>query len=58
MELKGIKNKKQYNDYLNWVDELFENKVKPNTPLGDKLQVALLLIKQFEDANFPIPLPK
>lgn len=42
MELKVIKNKKQYNDYLNWVDELFENKVKPNTPLGDKLQVTLL----------------
>lgn len=24
---------------------------------GEKLQVALLLIKQYEDANYPVPLP-
>jgi HTH-type transcriptional regulator / antitoxin HigA len=57
MELKIIKTKKQYEQYLNWVDVQFENKVKSNTPQGEKLQVALLLIKQYEDANYPIPLP-
>lgn len=57
MELKIIKTKKQYEQYLNWVDVQFENKIKANTPKGEKLQVALLLIKQYEDANFPIPLP-
>lgn len=57
MELKIIKTKKQYEQYLNWVDVQFENKIKANTPQGEKLQVALLLIKQYEDANFPIPLP-
>ena len=57
MELKIIKNKKQYEQYLNWVDVQFENKVKSNTAQGEKLQVALLLIKQYEDANYPIPLP-
>jgi len=36
---------------------LFDKKVKIDTPIGNKLQVALLLIKQYEDANFPIPLP-
>jgi HTH-type transcriptional regulator/antitoxin HigA len=57
MELKIIKTKKQYKQWLEWVDVQFENKVKANTPQGEKLQVALLLIKQYEDTNYPIPLP-
>ena len=57
MELKIIKTKKQYEEYLDWVDVQFNKKVKSNTPQGEKLQVALLLIKQYEDANYPIPLP-
>jgi HTH-type transcriptional regulator/antitoxin HigA len=57
MELIIIKNKKQYQRYLEWVDDQFDKKVKANTPQGEKLQVALLLIKQYEDANYPIPLP-
>ena len=57
MELKIIKSKKQYKQWLEWVDVQFENKVKSTTPQGEKLQVALLLIKQYEDANYPIPLP-
>ena len=57
MELKIIKTKKQYKQWLEWVDVQFENKVKANTQQGEKLQIALLLIKQYEEANFPIPLP-
>ena len=57
MELRIIKTKKQYEQYLEWVDVQFNNKVKSKTPQGEKLQVALLLIKQYEDANYPIPLP-
>ena len=57
MELKIIKSNKQYEEFLDWVDMLFDKKVKIDTPIGNKLQVALLLIKQYEDANFPIPLP-
>lgn len=57
MELKIIKTKKQYQEYLNWMDELFDKKVKPNTAEGEKLQVALLLVKDYEDLNYPIPLP-
>ena len=57
MELKIIKTKKQYGQYLDWVDVQFENKIKSNTPQGEKLQVALLLIKQYEDANYTIPVP-
>ncbi len=57
MELKIIKNKKQYNELLNWVDEQFDKKVKSDSPNGEKLQVALLLIKQYEDKNYQIPIP-
>jgi len=57
MELKIIKNKKQYQEYLDWVDKMFDKKIKPNTAEGEKLQVALLLIKQYEDAHYPIPVP-
>ncbi len=57
MELKLIKTKKQYDAYLDWVDAMFDKKVKPNTPDGNKVEVALLLIKQYEDVNYPIPMP-
>ena len=57
MEPRIIKTKKQYKQWLDWVDVQFENKVKSNTPQGEKLQVALLLIKQYENANYTIPLP-
>lgn len=57
MELKIIKTTKQYEEYLDWIDMLFDKKVKADSPQSNKLQVALLLIKQYEDANYPIPLP-
>lgn len=57
MELRIIKSNKQYEEYLDWVDRMFDKKVKLNTPEGDKLQIALLLIKQYEDSKYVIPFP-
>lgn len=57
MELKIIKSEAQYQEYLNWVDELFDKQLSPDTKEGEILQVALLLIKQYEDANYPVPMP-
>lgn len=57
MTLKPIKTKKDYEAFLEWVDELLAKKVKPNTPEGGTLQVALLLIKQYEDQHYQIPYP-
>jgi HTH-type transcriptional regulator/antitoxin HigA len=57
MKLKPIKTKKEYEAFLDWVDELFDKKVKPNSTAGEELQIALLLIKQYEDAHYPIPPP-
>jgi HTH-type transcriptional regulator / antitoxin HigA len=57
MELKIIKTKKQYQECLDWIDKAFDKKPKPNSPLGEKLQVALLLVKQYEDQHYPVPVP-
>ena len=57
MELKIIKTKKQYQEWLDWIDRQFDKNVKPNSPIGEKVQVVLLLIKQYEDIHYPVPLP-
>ena len=57
MEINIIKTKKRYEETLLWVDKMFNKKVNPNTPEGEKLQIALLVIKKYEDANYPIPFP-
>lgn len=57
MQLKIIKTKKQYQNCLDWVDKQFDKKVKSDSPQGEKVQVALLLIKQYEDLHYPIPVP-
>jgi HTH-type transcriptional regulator/antitoxin HigA len=57
MKLKPIKTKKDYENYLGWVDTLFDKKVKPGSPDGEALQVALLLIRDYEDKHYPVPVP-
>ena len=57
MKLKIIKTKKDYEDCLKWVDKMFDKKTKINTHEGEKLQIILLLIKQYEDKNYSIPIP-
>jgi HTH-type transcriptional regulator/antitoxin HigA len=57
MELSVIKNKTQYEAYLKWVDEMFDKNILPNSTNGKKIEVALLLIKQYEDTHFSIPYP-
>ncbi len=57
MNLKIIESEKEYQQYLAWADEMFDKKVSPETPAGEKLQVVLLLIKLYEDQHYPIPKP-
>lgn len=57
MKLKPIKSGKEYAAYLDWVDGAFDKKIKPNTPEGEKLQVVLLLIKDYEDRHYAVPTP-
>jgi len=35
MEIKAIKTRKQYEQYLQWVDEQFDKKIKSNSGLGE-----------------------
>lgn len=57
MKLKPIRSNDEYEAYLKWVDMLFEKHTKPETPAGESLHVALLLIKEYEDNHYPIPVP-
>ncbi len=57
MNLKIIASKKEYQLYLDWADEMFDKKVSPDSPEGEKLQIVLLLIKQYEDQHYPVPKP-
>ena len=45
MKPKIIKTEKEYDTYLNWVDEMLDKKIKRDTPEGENLQIILLLIK-------------
>lgn|SRR5699024_10729403 len=57
MELRPIKTEKEYDFYLDWVDQQFDKGIEPSTREGEILQVALLLIKAYEDIQYPIPKP-
>ncbi len=57
MILKVIKTKKEYYAALEMADELFDKKVSKHSAKGEELQVLLLLIKQYEDVHFSVPVP-
>jgi HTH-type transcriptional regulator / antitoxin HigA len=57
MILKTIKTEEQYEDYLKWIDNQLDKKIALNSPDGEKLQVALLLVKSYEDEHYAIPSP-
>ena len=57
MKLKVITNKREYEAYLEWTDEMFDKKVKPSSAEGEKLKVVLILIKEYEDRHYSIPNP-
>mgnify|MGYP006302383025 FL=1 len=57
MNIKVIKNKSQYKQYLLKVDELINKRVKKNTPQGDQLELLLLLIKHYENEHYAIDYP-
>ncbi|MFD2571598.1 type II toxin-antitoxin system HigA family antitoxin [Spirosoma soli] len=57
MRLKPIKTEQEYDEMMVWIDEQFDRKIPPDSPDGETLQVALLLIKAYEDDHYPIPSP-
>ncbi|GAB3772831.1 helix-turn-helix domain-containing protein [Spirosoma horti] len=57
MKLKPIKTEQEYDELMNWVDEQFDLKTPPNSSQGETLQIALLLIRAYEDEHYSIPAP-
>ncbi|GAB3641575.1 helix-turn-helix domain-containing protein [Spirosoma arcticum] len=57
MKLKPIKTEAEYDDVMAWVDEQFNQKLRPDSAEGETLQVALLLVKTYEDEHYVIPAP-
>jgi HTH-type transcriptional regulator/antitoxin HigA len=55
MKMKLIKNKKDYQQALTRLEDIFD--AKKGTPKGDELEVLGLLIEQYENEHFPIDLP-
>lgn len=39
------------------MDEQFDKKINPNSVLGEKLQVILILLKNYEDKHYHVPIP-
>jgi HTH-type transcriptional regulator/antitoxin HigA len=54
MILKPLKTKADHEAAVAWVDGQFDKAVTPESPAGEKLQVMLLLIKQYEDEHYPV----
>lgn len=57
MDLKIIKTEKHYQELLDWIDSQFNLLPIPESAEGQKLQIALLLIKQYEDEHYQVPSP-
>jgi HTH-type transcriptional regulator/antitoxin HigA len=57
MKLKPIKNNKDYQAILDWVDNEFDDLPAKKSERGEQLEIALLLIKAYEDEHYPIPTP-
>lgn len=55
MEIKPIKNEKDYNQALERLETIFD--AMPGTPESDELEVLGILIDQYENEHFPIELP-
>jgi HTH-type transcriptional regulator / antitoxin HigA len=55
MNIRPIKNKKDYNSALKRLDEIFD--AKNGTSEGDELEILGILIDQYEIKNFPLDLP-
>jgi HTH-type transcriptional regulator/antitoxin HigA len=55
MDIKPIKNQKDYLDALNTIDKLWDS--KKNSPEYDKLDILITLVDAYENKIFPIEDP-
>jgi len=57
MELKPLKSEADYDALMQWIDEQFDHEPDVDSAQGIKLQIALLIIKDYEDQYYQIPSP-
>lgn len=55
--LKPIKNDRQYEYALARAYALMQKDIKANTPTSDELEILSMLIKEYENKNYPVPKP-
>jgi len=55
MNIKPIKNEKDYTDTLNQIESLMSD--KPNTPQMDELEVLTTLVEAYEEQHYKIDAP-
>ncbi len=55
MEIRPIKNERDYRRTLNEIENLME--ARANTPDGDRLDVLVTLVEAWEEKHWPIDLP-
>jgi len=58
MELRIIQDDTHYQETLDRVDALLTLEPDPSSPEGEELKVLLLLVKEYEDRVYPIPMPE
>ncbi len=54
MLIELIKNEEEYNTMLAWIDTQFDLGVPFDSPEGEQVQIALQLIKAYEEVHYPI----
>ena len=57
MQLKIIKNEKEYDEALNRIDELMELNPDLGTTQSDELEILVLLVEKYEEINWNIATP-
>lgn len=56
--IRPIKNKKQYESALERVYDLMQKDIKPGSDLSDELEILSILIKEYENKQYPVEKPK
>jgi HTH-type transcriptional regulator/antitoxin HigA len=57
MTVTPIKNKKQHEDALNRIYKLMQKDIKEGSAQSDELEVLSILVKEFENKHYSVPLP-
>ena len=57
MKLRPLESEQQYDELLQWLDAQFDHQVPPDSPEGEEVKMALLLVKAYEDEHYPILAP-